>query len=63
MYVTVEELENMTSYQRHPNKCDVDEYHLRASRTLFIGALEKDVTDDDLFKIFAKFGRILVNNL
>lgn len=55
----VDEIEGNTLSYRQSNKCDVDEYHQRASRTLFIGALEKDVTEEDLHKIFLKYGPIL----
>lgn len=38
---------------------EVDEYHPRATRTLFIGNLEKDVTIEDLKKHFEQFGDII----
>lgn len=41
---------------------EVDEYHPRATRTLFIGNLEKDVTIEDLKKHFEQFGEIIVSN-
>lgn len=42
---------------------EVDEYHPRATRTLFIGNLEKDVTIEDLKKHFEQFGEIIVSIL
>lgn len=42
---------------------EVDEYHPRATRTLFIGNLEKDVTIEDLKKHFEQFGDIIVSML
>lgn len=42
---------------------EVDEYHPKATRTLFIGNLEKDVTIEDLKKHFEQFGEIIVSNL
>ena len=41
---------------------EVDEYHPKATRTLFIGNLEKDVTIEDLKKHFEQFGEIIVSN-
>ncbi|MPC13982.1 Protein split ends [Portunus trituberculatus] len=38
---------------------EVDEYHPKATRTLFIGNLEKDVTTEDLKKHFEQFGEII----
>ena len=40
---------------------DYDEYQLRATRTLFIGNLEKETTVDDLVEKFSPFGDILVS--
>lgn len=42
---------------------EVDEYHPRATRTLFIGNLEKDVTIEDLKKHFEQFGEIIVSTV
>lgn len=38
---------------------EVDEYNPKATRTLFIGNLEKDVTASDLRKHFDQFGEII----
>nr|CAI5817986.1 unnamed protein product [Callosobruchus analis] len=40
-------------------EADVDEYHPKATRTLFIGNLEKDVTASELRKHFDQFGEII----
>ena len=39
-----------------------DEYHHKATRTLFIGNLEKDITALELRKHFDQFGEIIVSN-
>ena len=43
------------------SQLQVDEYHPRATRTLFIGNLEKDVTIEHLKKTFEQFGEIIVS--
>ncbi|KRT84470.1 RNA binding protein, partial [Oryctes borbonicus] len=40
-------------------EAEIDEFHPRATRTLFIGNLEKDVTASDLRKEFDQFGEII----
>lgn len=42
-----------------PYEAELDEYHPKATRTLFIGNLEKDVTATDLRKHFDQFGEII----
>lgn len=42
-----------------PLEADLDEYHPKATRTLFIGNLEKDVTSADLRAHFETFGPII----
>lgn len=42
-----------------PYEAELDEYHPKATRTLFIGNLEKDVTPSDLRKHFDQFGEII----
>ena len=42
-----------------PLEADLDEYHPKATRTLFIGNLEKDVTSADLRQHFEGFGPII----
>lgn len=42
-----------------PYEAEIDEYHPKATRTLFIGNLEKDVTASDLRKHFDQFGEII----
>jgi len=39
---------------------DLDEFHHKATRTLFIGNLDKAVTKDMLRDTFTKFGHIVV---
>lgn len=39
----------------------MDEFHPKATRTLFIGNLEKDVTPSELRKHFEQFGDIIVS--
>jgi len=40
---------------------DLDEFHHKATRTLFIGNLDKSVTKDVLRDTFNKFGHIVVS--
>lgn len=42
-----------------PYEAEIDEFHPKATRTLFIGNLEKDVTASDLRKQFDQFGDII----
>lgn len=42
-----------------PYEAELDEYHPKATRTLFIGNLEKDVTVSELRKHFEVFGEII----
>lgn len=46
-----------------PYEAELDEYHPKATRTLFIGNLEKDVTQTDLRNNFEQFGEIIVSIL
>lgn len=43
------------------NETDMDEYHPKATRTLFVGNLEKDTTVQDLLDKFSVFGEIIVS--
>ncbi|EEC13553.1 RNA recognition motif protein, putative [Ixodes scapularis] len=42
-----------------PLEAELDEYHPKATRTLFIGNLEKDITTSELRKHFDQFGEII----
>lgn len=42
-----------------PYEAEIDEYHPKATRTLFVGNLEKDVTGTELRKQFEQFGDII----
>ena len=42
-----------------PYEAELDEYHPKSTRTLFIGNLEKDITANELRKHFECFGEIL----
>ena len=44
-----------------PPEAELDEYHPRATRTLFVGNLEKDVSKEELREIFKSYGEILVS--
>ena len=44
-----------------PPEAELDEYHHKATRTLFIGNLEKDIEPELLRKKFSKYGFILVS--
>lgn len=43
------------------SEADMDEYHHKATRTLFVGNLEKDISSSQLRDSFAPFGKILVS--
>lgn len=45
-----------------PYEAEQDEFHPKATRTLFIGNLEKDITAPELRKHFDQFGEIIVSN-
>lgn len=47
--------------EARPYDTELDEYHPKATRTLFIGNLEKDVTASDIRQTFDKFGEIIVS--
>ncbi|RWS29871.1 protein split ends-like protein [Leptotrombidium deliense] len=42
-----------------PLEAELDEYHPKATRTLFVGNLEKDITPNDLRSHFDQFGEII----
>ena len=42
------------------NDC-MDEYHVKSTRTLFVGNLEKDTTKQDLIDKFKEYGKIIVS--
>lgn len=44
-----------------PPEADLDEYHHKATRTLFVGNLTKDSTKEELKSYFRHYGEILVN--
>lgn len=50
-----------TCYVLRPYEAELDEFHPKATRTLFIGNLEKDVTASELRKHFEQFGEIIVS--
>ena len=43
-----------------PPEAELDEYHPKATRTLFVGNLEKDIMSEELREIFNAYGEILV---
>ena len=46
-----------------PPEADLDEYHHKATRTLFVGNLTKDSTKEELKSYFHNYGDILVRSL
>nr|XP_022339400.1 msx2-interacting protein-like isoform X3 [Crassostrea virginica] len=42
-----------------PPEAELDEHHPKATRTLFVGNLEKDISNQELRERFLKFGEIL----
>ena len=45
-----------------PPEADLDEYHHKATRTLFVGNLTKDSTKEELKSYFHNYGDILVRS-
>lgn len=43
-----------------PPEAELDEHHPKATRTLFVGNLEKEITMEELKDMFSKYGEILV---
>lgn len=43
------------------NENDLDEFHPKSTRTLFVGNLEKDTTVQDLIGKFSPFGDVIVS--
>lgn len=43
------------------SQCELDEYHPRATKTLFVGNLDKDITKETLDQMFREFGEIVVS--
>ncbi|OWF44060.1 Protein split end [Mizuhopecten yessoensis] len=43
-----------------PPEAELDEYHPKATRTLFVGNLEKDITTQELRDRFGEYGEIIV---
>lgn len=39
----------------------LDEYHVKSTRTLFVGNLEKETTQQDLIDKFQQYGEIIVS--
>ena len=53
-------MQNISSLSRPVDGQEVDEYNSRATRTLFIGNLSKDITAEKLRKHLNQFGEIIV---
>lgn len=43
-----------------PPEAELDEYHHKATRTLFVGNLDGTITKDQLHEVFKVYGPILV---
>lgn len=54
-------LETESENEFRPLDERIDEFHPKATRTLFIGNLEKTTTYHDLLNIFQRFGEIVVH--
>lgn len=52
---------DMEDNEARPYDTEHDEYSPKASRTLFIGNLEKDISPQTIRQTFEKFGEILVS--
>ena len=46
-----------------PPEAELDEYHHKATRTLFIGNLDVNVAKEELRKFFSSYGHIIVSRL
>lgn len=57
--VTLYEGVDVDDNEFRPLEAELDEYHPKATRTLFIGNLEKDITAAELRKHFEQFGEII----
>lgn len=57
--VTSHEGFEMEDSEFRPPEAELDEYHPKATRTLFVGNLEKDITNPTLKDVFSHFGQIL----
>ncbi len=44
-----------------PPEAELDEYHPKSTRTLFVGNLEKDISSEELRDIFSEYGEIIVS--
>ncbi len=44
-----------------PPEAELDEYHPKSTRTLFVGNLEKDIQSEELRDIFNDYGEIIVS--
>ena len=44
-----------------PPEAELDEFHPKGTRTLFVGNLEKDILPQDLKDIFKEYGEIIVS--
>lgn len=53
--------DSMADYR--PPEAELDEYHHKATRTLFVGNLQLDITKEQLKDIFRRYGLILVCNV
>lgn len=51
----------LISFFVRPIETDVDEFHSKATRTLFIGNLNSNTIAPDLRKTFETFGEIIVS--
>ncbi|XP_072157551.1 uncharacterized protein spen isoform X2 [Bemisia tabaci] len=51
--------QNVDDNEFRPYEAELDEFHPKATRTLFIGNLEKDITATELQKHFKQFGEII----
>lgn len=49
--------------ESRPYETELDEFHPKATRTLFIGNLEKEITAVELRKHFEPFGEIIVSKI
>jgi len=59
VYLAGDELFDDKRLYHRPPDSDLDEYHPKATRTLYVGNLAREVSANDLHEKFAAFGEIL----
>jgi len=51
---------NVDDNERRPLEKDIDQFHPKSSRTLYVGNLENRITVEQLRHVFQRFGDVVV---